>query len=439
MKNPFLILIVALASGGCGEASPSGGRSAGGPPPSATAETTGPKEQCAENMESKGRVALTPAAAEQARKALADGKTRYVRVSVGDDYRYKLEMTADTNPANDYLEKSQGVPVVVDHKSAALLAPGIIVDFAEKKGEPGFLFRTDDSRQSEAVTKVSLAAARREFKTKIARHLRVRKPAPVPPPELFRTVQYDTPTGKLAAYLSPDPGDGKPHPVIIWITGGDCNSIDEGCWTEDAKMDQSASAFRKAGVLMMFPALRGGNDSPAANEGYMGEVDDVLAALKYLRQQPFVDPYRIYLGGHSTGATLALLSAESSDDFRAVFAIGPVADVSGYEPAYNPFARVDMSKLDPREVEFRAPGRWLESIHTPVFMIDGENGNAGELRAMEQSSKNPNLHFFVVRNTDHFQLLTPTIDVLAKKVVQDAGSTCSLGLTVQELETPFVK
>jgi pimeloyl-ACP methyl ester carboxylesterase/Fe-S cluster assembly iron-binding protein IscA len=435
----LFLLVLTLASAGCGEESRPTSRTAGGPPPTATAETNAPKEKSSENTDSKGRVVLTPAAAEQARKAFADGKARYVRVCVGDDYRYKVEMTADMNPADDYLEKSRGVPVVVDHKSAALLAPGIIVDFAEKKGEPSFLFRTDDSKQSQPVTKVSLAAARRDFKTKIARHLRVSRPAAVPPPELFRTVQYDTPAGKLAAYLSPDPGDGKPHPVIIWITGGDCNSIGKGCWEEDARMDQSASGFRKAGVLMMFPALRGGNDSLAANEGYFGEVDDVLAAMKYLRVLPFVDPYRIYLGGHSTGATLALLAAESSDDFRAVFAIGPVSDVSGYEPAYNPFARVDMSKLDPREVELRAPGRWLESIHSPVFMIDGEHGNAGALRAMEQSSKNPNLHFVVVPDTDHFRLLTATTDVLAKKVVRDAGSTCNLSLTVPELEARVVK
>src|SRR5213078_4101010 len=126
-------------------------------------------------------------------------------------------------------------------------------------------------------------------------------------------------------------------------------SIDEGCWRDAGGLgDQSASAYRKAGLVMMFPALRGGNDNPGAREGFLGEVDDVLAAEAFLRKQDYVDPRRIYLGGHSTGGTLVLLAAECSDRFRAVFSFGPVDDVAGYEPQYLPF---DTS--NPREVELR--------------------------------------------------------------------------------------
>ena len=38
---------------------------------------------------------------------------------------------------------------------------------------------------------------------------------------------------------------------------------------------------------------------------------------RFLAAQPYVDPARIYLGGHSTGGTLALLVAECSETFRA--------------------------------------------------------------------------------------------------------------------------
>ena len=34
--------------------------------------------------------------------------------------------------------------------------------------------------------------------------------------------------GMLAAYLTPNPGDGQKHPAIVWITGGDCHSIGDG-------------------------------------------------------------------------------------------------------------------------------------------------------------------------------------------------------------------
>jgi hypothetical protein len=72
---------------------------------------------------------------------------------------------------------------------------------------------------------------------------------PDPPANLFRLVRYQSPAGKLAAYLTPDRPDNKKHPAIICTTGGDCNSIDEGCWTEGPpNNDQSASAYRKAGL-----------------------------------------------------------------------------------------------------------------------------------------------------------------------------------------------
>ena len=78
---------------------------------------------------------------------------------------------------------------------------------------------------------------------------------------------------------------------------------------------------------MMFPSLRGGNDNPGKKEGFLGEVNDVLAASEFLSRQEYVDPDRIYLGGHSTGGTLALLVAASTDKYRAVFSFGPNDDV----------------------------------------------------------------------------------------------------------------
>ena len=90
---------------------------------------------------------------------------------------------------------------------------------------------------------------------------------------------------------------------------------------------------------MMFPALRGGNDNPGIKEGFLGEVDDVLAAAALLRRQPYVDPDRIYLGGHSTGGTMVLIVAELSDRFRAIFSFGPADDVRGYPDQFTPFDR----------------------------------------------------------------------------------------------------
>jgi Fe-S cluster assembly iron-binding protein IscA/alpha/beta superfamily hydrolase len=395
-----------------------------------------PKEPAGNSPERKNIVVLTPRAAAQVRKFMqSDPRGRYLRVSVSDDNQYKLGLDGSTDPRADYLGESRGVPVVVDRKSAQSLPAGITVDFVSEGGQTGFTFTSPEADQGPPDTSVALAEARRGFKTKLARRESGGGPAPKPPAGLFRLVKYAAPPGKLAAYLTPDPKDGKKHPAIVWITGGDCNSIGAGCWREGPPAnDQSATAYRKAGIVLMFPSLRGGNDNPGVKEGFLGEVDDVLAAAEFLSRQPYVDPARVYLGGHSTGGTLALLTAECSDRFRAVFTFGPVNDVIGYDPQYNPFVL-----SDPKELQVRAPGRWLHSIRSPVFVFEGTGGNLRALQAMARSSKNTKVRFFEIKGTDHFGVLAPTNRLVAQKILRDTGPACGIAFTQEELNKPFRK
>src|SRR5262245_56974851 len=69
----------------------------------------------------------------------------------------------------------------------------------------------------------TLPEARRDFKTKLVRKMRDGEPVPAPPQHLFRTARYESPAGKLAAYLSQSPKDGKKRPAIVWIFGGFSN------------------------------------------------------------------------------------------------------------------------------------------------------------------------------------------------------------------------
>jgi len=288
-------------------------------------------------------------------------------------------------------------------------------------------------------TTVSLAEARQGFKTKLIRKESADEPVPEPPQDLFRIVRYDSTVGKLAALLSPDPKDGKKHPAIIWITSGDCNTIDDGIWkTLPADFDQTsraASAFRKAGLALMFPTLRGGNDNPGFKEGFFGEVDDVLAAADFLSKQPFVDPQRIYLGGLSTGGTLVLLVGASSDRFRAVFSFGPTDDVSRYGRDLLPFDRTDR-----REVELRSPKNWLQSIRSVTFVFEGtEKSNLHALLAMKRASTNPKVHFYPVKGAGHVTVLGRVAEIIAGKIARDVGPEVKITFTEDELNRAFEK
>jgi alpha/beta superfamily hydrolase len=261
-----------------------------------------------------------------------------------------------------------------------------------------------------------------------------RDPIPAPPPALFQLIRYESAVGPLAAYLTPDPGDGQKHPAIVWITGGDCNSIGEVWEPATPSDDQTAAAYRETGLIMMFPSLRGGNDNPGRREGFFGEVDDVIAAADSLAKQPYVDPKRIYLGGHSTGGTLTMLVAESTDRFRTVFSFGPADDVLGYG---GQFVYHDTSNA--QENALRSPALWLNSVKSPLFILEGITGNIGSLRAMASASKNPKIRFLPVQGATHFSILAPVNKLIATKILADDGPTPAISLSEAEVNAAMVK
>jgi Fe-S cluster assembly iron-binding protein IscA/alpha/beta superfamily hydrolase len=406
-----------------------------GAPPASGARTF-PKIEAQKQPGRQDIVVLTPRAAAKLRELMKTMKgTQFLRVRVVDG-AYKLDLDPDTDPDKDYLAESRGVRVVVDRQSALSIPAGTVVDFVDEGGETGFKISAPEAGLGPPDPSVTLGQARQGFKTTLARRAPPGSPPPEPPAGVLRLVRYNSPAGELAAYLTPDPRDGKKRPAIVWITGGDCNSIDEGCWREGPPQnDQSASAYRQAGVAMLFPSLRGGNANPGVKEGFLGEVEDVLAAADFLRQQAFVDPDRIYLGGHSTGGTLVLLVAESTGRFRAVFSFGPVGNVLDYGPRYNPFAL-----SDPREARLRSPGMWLHSIRSPTFVFEGTaGGNIDALRSMARTSKNPKIHFLEVKGANHFNVLAPTNRLIAQKMLRDAGPDCNLRFAEEEVSRPFRK
>ena len=239
----------------------------------------------------------------------------------------------------------------------------------------------------------------------------------------------------MGGYLLHDAfGDGEKRPAIVWITGGDNNSIGPVWGPPDPENDQGATGYRDAGIVMMFPSQRGGNHNPGRREGFLGEVDDVLAAAGWLRGRPHVDPDRVYLGGHSTGGTLAMLVAETdraAEVFRAAFAFGPVADVRGYGGDFVYHTPED----DVAEAAVRGPGFWLESCRIPLWAIEGDGfiGNDVDLEDMAARPHPPNVHFVIVPGRDHFDVLHGANAAVADAILKDTGPSCDITLTAADL------
>lgn len=277
------------------------------------------------------------------------------------------------------------------------------------------------------------AGERKKFSTKFQYESRVEGPLQSGLPGIFEVITYPAKSGQLQGLISVLPDDGKKHPAIIWITGGDSNSVDGRSLFQASPRsnDQSAAAYRQAGLAMFFPTLRGGNTNPGKHEWFYGEVDDVIAAANYLASLPQIDPKRIYLGGHSTGATLSLLVAAASSQFRAIFAFGPVEDPIFYDP---PPAPINYQSLSAQEHSMRAPIIWLPSIKTPVFVLEGKAGNYDSLLELKRWNKNPNIKFIAPGNADHFSILAPVNELIAEKILADTNPKTPIKLSLEEIE-----
>ncbi|MCI9488174.1 MAG: prolyl oligopeptidase family serine peptidase [Lachnospiraceae bacterium] len=279
-------------------------------------------------------------------------------------------------------------------------------------------------------TSLSFAEAHDAFTTTLSREENDDSAIPDPPEGLFDLVSYPSKVGDLAAYVSSDPGDGGKHPMIIWVVGGWGNGIDDFPWCyPEWDNDQTGSAFWQEGVLTMYPSFRGGCGNPGNYEALFGEVDDIVSAYEYAASLPYVDPDRIYLGGHSTGGTRALLASEYTDKFRAVFCFGAVDEIKYHNNTQFTF---DLNNED--EFVMRSPIHWLDDIKSPTFLIEGRDGNSENLERMLETADNDKLHGYVIEGADHFSTLAPLTRVVAKKILEDTGAEAAISITQEELD-----
>src|SRR5262249_12632428 len=153
------------------------------------------------------------------------------------------------------------------------------------------------------------AQAHALFRTKLTR----KGPSPQPfdllkPPTGVKEVEYTSGALKLKAWLSRPTNEAGKQPAVLFLHGGFAFGAD------DLEISQR---YRTAGYVVLTPMLRGENGQGGAYTFYYDEVDDVLAAAKYLGQAPYVTGDRLYIAGPSAGGTLVLLAAMTSHHFRA--------------------------------------------------------------------------------------------------------------------------
>ncbi len=266
------------------------------------------------------------------------------------------------------------------------------------------------SSQTREITEMPLTKLKELHPT----HLRVKGPSPQggqnlkPAPAGARYIHYDSSVGKLGAWIiSPQKGantfsdsNGQKHPAILWGHGG------FALGTSDIK---DVYPFTYAGYVVLIPSWRGENGNPGNFEMCYGEVEDALAALNYLKSRSDVDADHIYAAGHSSGATLALLLAEETEDLKAVSACGGYPDMSAQTYENAPFNGSDIY-----ETACRAPGLHTKFLNCPALLVYGSDekhylsqAQKMKMAAVKQRKK---VAVETIPNSDHFKALAPAIE-----------------------------
>lgn len=291
----------------------------------------------------------------------------------------------------------------------------------------------------------TLEEAHKNFKTKIIDEQETEfvadgKPAIPPKSSKFELINYPTKLGEMPAYITPKPNDGKKYPVIIYLNGGfggiGNNEFD---WDEEAPKNnyQRAGAFKRDEFVLVIPSARAENANPGKYEMFYGEIEDLEDARKYVASLPYVDPNRIYLVGHSTGGTKALLLSEYSKGFRAVFALGALPDFFWAEVQPHEYGGVPFDVTDPREIAVRSSFRYIRSITAPTFHFEGsENHHEKLFGPMQKAADKYKIPFkeYKIEGGDHFNIIYPLTTVIAEKILADTGEKTNIQFTEEDLK-----
>jgi dienelactone hydrolase len=208
------------------------------------------------------------------------------------------------------------------------------------------------------IQKEDYAEVRKRFRTKLLDQGPAPQEEPMHrPPTGVTEVEYTSGTLRLKAWVNRPPKDNPKQAAVLFVHGGFAFGPPD--W-------EMTKPYTDAGYVVLVPILRGENGQPGSFSLFYDEVDDVLAAAKYLAVQPYVDPDRLYLAGHSSGGSLALLTAMASNHFRAVASFDGLPDLAAVFKPGKKAKEVRFDLNDARELEVRSPLAYAASLKCPA-------------------------------------------------------------------------
>lgn len=175
-------------------------------------------------------------------------------------------------------------------------------------------------------------------------------------------ITYESGDLSLKALISNNVDENKKHPAIVFVHGG--FAFDIGYW-------EIAKPYIDSGFIVMTPMLRGENGNQGNYELIYGEVDDVIAAGKYLKELSYVDPDNIFLVGHSSGGAISMLASMMPSDYKAISSFGGAPlDLQAELNANKQLEQIiPFDTSISTEFDLRTPIKYPHCVSKPLYMF----------------------------------------------------------------------
>lgn len=179
-----------------------------------------------------------------------------------------------------------------------------------------------------------------------------------------------------------------------------------------------ASPFMAAGMVVMWPMLRGENGNPGRVELFFGEVDDAVAAARWLAAQPQVDTQRIYAFGWSSGGGISALLSLTDAPIRHSGSSGGMygPNLSQGKPPYDTSSS---SEWEMRSLP--ANIRWMRHPHY-AYVEQGDDGFwVSSLLLIQRATQGRRtlLHLTMLPG-DHFSIYPEAVRRYLNEVLADS-------------------
>lgn len=195
-------------------------------------------------------------------------------------------------------------------------------------------------------------------------------------PQIFRIATGDDGIELPAMIVRPKQASPQKRcPVVIEVYGGPQAPVVSSRFGGNRTLYRELLA--RAGIATLVvdnrsSAGRGIADTWAVR-GKFGEVElkDLLTAVKWLEDQPWVDGDRVAVRGWSFGGFLTLYAMTHSEAFAAGIAGGSVSDWREYDAFYTE-RYMDLPSRNPQGYESTSPLAKAANLHGRVLLIHGE-------------------------------------------------------------------